>query len=287
MRFLILCVLSSLCFLLPPAETYADNWQELKSEHFFVYFKNSPDVAKDVLEKAELYYRRIANDLGYARYSGFWTWDNRVKIYIYPDHESFIRATNQPVWSQGMADYHTKRIISYAWSRGFVESLLPHEMAHLIFRDFVGFKGEIPLWLEEGVAQWAESFKRDYIRTLAQQAYKDNLILPLKDMMVLDIRKVREDDKVYITPVVTRDNQKGVMFLSGDKLVNAFYLQAVSLVDFLIQRFGSERFIGFCRQLRDGKALEEALKFSYPMHMRDIAGLEKEWKNYLAEAEPS
>lgn len=285
MKLLIPCVLASMCFLSLPAQASQINWQELKSEHFIVNFTGNTDFAKDVLDKSEYYYRRIAGELGYARYSEFWTWDNRVKIYIYPDHESYIKATSQPDWSQGMADYRTKRVISYAWSRGFLESLLPHEMAHLIFRDFVGFRGEIPLWLDEGIAQWAESFKRDYVKALAKQAYQDNLILPLSEMMILDIRKIKQDDKVYVTPVTTNDNAKGVMFLSGDKLVNAYYLQAVSLVDFLIVRFGSDRFIDFCRQLRDRKSMDEALRFAYPMYIRNINELEGAWRNYLGEVE--
>lgn len=281
MKFFITCVLTSLCFLLFSFSAFGRDWQELKSEHFIVYFTENAGFAKDVLDKAEYYYKRIANKLGYARYSEFWTWDNRVKIYIYPDHKSFIRATAQPEWSQGMADYRSKRIISYAWSKGFLESLLPHEMAHLIFRDFVGFKGEIPLWLDEGVAQSMEASIEAYVQPMARQAYKDNLILPLKEIMDLDVRKVRNTDKIYISSVTTADKQDGVLFLSGDNLVKTFYLQAVSLVDFLIERFGSEKFINFCRQLRDGKQLEEALKFTYPTNIRNINELEIEWKKYL------
>ncbi len=283
MRFFVLCVLASLYLSFPPAEASQRNWQELKSEHFVIYFTDNANFAKGVLDKSEDYYKRIAGELGYVRYSDFWTWENRARIYLYPDHRSFIKETNQPDWSQGMADYRGKKIISYTWSRGFLESLLPHEMAHLIFRDFVGFRGEIPLWLDEGIAQWAESFKRDYVKTLAKQAYKDNLILPLKEMMILDVRKIKADSKVYVTPVITNDNVKGVMFLSGDRLVNAYYLQAVSLVDFLITRFGSGGFIDFCRQLRDEKSLDEALRFAYPMHIRSLDELENEWKKYLAE----
>ncbi|MFA5157314.1 MAG: hypothetical protein WC532_08065 [Candidatus Omnitrophota bacterium] len=283
MRGAILCALTSLCFLLPQQNACGQDWEQLKSEHFIVYFTNDPGFAKNVLDKSEYYYKRIAGDLGYARYSEFWTWDNRVKIYIYPDHKSFISATHQPYWSQGMADYRGKKIISYAWSKGFVESLLPHEMAHLIFRDFVGFKGEVPLWLDEGIAQWAEKPDRNYIKAMASQAYKDNLVLPLEEMMVLDVRKIRADESIYINTVTTNDNRKGVLFLSGEKLVNAFYLQAVSLVDFLIVRFGSEKFIELCRQLRDGKSLEEALRFVYPMHIRSIAELDNEWRKYLEE----
>ena len=131
-------------------------WKELKGEHFIVCYLQNEDFADDVLDKSEVYYSRIAADLNYPRYSEFWTWDKRVKIYIHPNLESFLKATGQPQWSRGMADYNNKQIISYAWSGGFLESLLPHEIAHLIFRDFVGFKSEIPLWLDEG---WPSGLK--------------------------------------------------------------------------------------------------------------------------------
>jgi len=283
MKRSVLCALASLCFLLPYQKACGQEWQELRSEHFIAYFTNNPSFAQEVLDKSEGYYKRIASDLGYARYSQFWTWDNRVKILIYPDHKSFIAATNQPHWSQGVADYRSKKIISYAWSEGFVESLLPHEMAHLIFRDFVGFKGEIPLWLDEGVAQWAEKMDRGYIKSLAKGLYEHNIILPLKELTVLDIRKIKPEDKIYISQVRTRDDKDGVMFLSGDQLVNTFYVESVSLVDFLISRFGSDKFIEFCRQLRDGKSLEEALRFSYPVNIRNLDEFEREWKKYLEE----
>jgi hypothetical protein len=281
MRALAACALISLCLVCMAFETSGQSWQEFKGEHFIVYFTNNAAFAKDVLDKSEYYYKRIASDLGYARYSEFWTWDNRVRIYIYPDHKSYIAATGQPSWSQGMADYRGKQILSYAWSTGFVESLLPHEMGHLIFRDFVGFKGEVPLWLDEGVAQWSEGMNRDYINSLARDAYRNNLILPLKEMMILDVRKIDEHGEIYMSTVTTNDNEKGVMFLSGEKLVNAFYLQSVSLVDFLVGKYGSERFIDFCRQLREGKTLADALKFAYPMHIRSVDELEAEWKKYL------
>ena len=141
--------------ILSASPSLSQEWREASGEHFRVYFLDNVDFANEVLRNAEIFYRRIAIDIGYPRYSEFWTWDKRVKIYIYQDRVTFLKATNQPSWSEGMADYTNKQILSYAWSQGFMDSLLPHEMAHLIFRDFVGFKGEIPLWLDEGVAQWA------------------------------------------------------------------------------------------------------------------------------------
>jgi hypothetical protein len=261
---------------------FAQSWQEATDEHFIVYFTADEKFAEDLLDKAELYYRDIATELGYPRYSEFWTWDKRVKIYVYPDHASFLKATGQPQWSQGMADYRAKAIMSYAWSQGFVDSLLPHEIAHLIFRDFVGFKGEIPLWLDEGVAQWAERPKRDHIKAMARQFFENDSILSLEDMMKIDIRKVTQADRVYIRSTRTKEGDRGVLFLSGDNLINTYYLQSVSLVGFLIERFGSLAFASFCRELRDGKSLEEAVKAAYSDHMRSLTELEGQWREYLS-----
>ena len=245
------------------AISVALDWQELKSEHFIVYFTKEEKFAKDLLYKSEDYYKRIASDIGYPRYSGFWTWENRVRIYIYPDHSSFLKATGQPNWSLGMADYKNKKIVSYAWSSGFLEALLPHEMTHLIFRDFVGFKGEVPLWLDEGIAQWEEEAKRIKVKASARQLLKKNMLLSLEDLTKLDIRKMQEGE--------------------GENLVHAYYVQAASLVGFLIERYGSASFADFCRQLRDGKSLEEALGFAYPTQVPNLRLLEKEWRGYLLE----
>ncbi len=152
-RTLLHCI-SALFLLLILTPARAEQWQVLNSDHFIVHFLSDEQFARDVLDKSEIYYNDIATQLGYPRYSEFWLWDKRVKIFIYADHRSYLNATGQPDWSQGMADYRQKRISSYVWSSGFLESLLPHEIAHLIFRDFVGFKGEVPVWLDEGVAQW-------------------------------------------------------------------------------------------------------------------------------------
>lgn len=77
-------------------------------------------------------------------------------------------------------------------------------MAHLIFRDFVGFTGRIPLWLDEGVAQWAEEPKRRAIKSMARKSYLEDSLLSLSDMMKIDIRNITESDKLYIRTTHTR-----------------------------------------------------------------------------------
>lgn len=276
-------VLVLFLFLIPGRQLFCQDWQELKGEHFIVYFTQEDSFAKNVLDKAEVYYRNIAIALGYPRYSEFWIWDKRVKIYIYPGREDYLMATGEPGWSQGMADYKKKEITSYILNKGFLDSLLPHEIAHLIFRDFVGFKGQVPLWLDEGVAQWAEETKRDKSVIIAKQLFKSNKLFSLDDMMKLDIRNVRDKDKVYIRSIQrTKEGVRAVLCLSSDNLIGTYYIQAVSLVRLLIESHGSDNFAEFCRQLRDGKALEEALRFAYPTYLRSLDELEDMWREYLA-----
>lgn len=282
-KLLPLFIISNLAAVIwNPPQSSAQGWQELKGKHFIVYFTQDERFAQLVLDSADTYYRKIAVEIGYPRYSGFWLWDNRVKIYIYPDRDFFLAASKQPPWSHGMADYGRKEILSYRWSEGFIESLLPHEIAHLIFRDFVGFKGEIPLWLDEGVAQWAEEAKRQEMKSQAKQLFERDSLISLEDMMRLDIRRVTEEDRVYIRPTRTKTGSKGVVFLSGDNLIKTYYLQSFSLVGFLIERFGSSRFADFCRQMRDAKAVEEALRSAYSPFIRSIRELEDRWRDYLA-----
>ncbi len=270
------------CGALLAYNSFSDSWREVRGDHFIVYYTQDDKFAKDALDRSEVCYRRIALELGYPRYSDFWTWDKRVKLYIYPDHQSYLKSTNQPSWSHGMADYYAKEITSFAWSNNFLESLLPHEIAHLIFRDFVGFKGEVPLWLDEGVAQWSEEIRRDYVRKMIRKMYEDDGLLSLENMMRIDLKEIRDMGKVYVLSTYTKDGQKAPLILGAENLVNIYYLQAVSLVGFLVEKYGSESFAAFCRQLRDGKSLGEALRFTYPTHLENLGDLEVNWRKYIA-----
>lgn len=260
------------------------DWQELKSEHFIIYYTTGDDrFVREVADKSEAYYREIATSLGYPRYKEFWLWEKRVKIYIYPDRKSFLAGANQPDWSEGVADYLKKSISTHTGSEDFLRMVLPHEIAHLIFRDFVGFKGEVPLWLDEGVAQWAEKGKKERVRTLVRQLYMEDKLLSMKDMMLLNMRILKEKDSVFIRPTRTRTGEATTLVLSTEHLINIYYIQAVSLVDFLIQKYGSDAFARFCRELRDGKTTEGALKSTYPDYIHSLEELDGRWRRYLEE----
>ena len=240
------------------ASAYAEEWREEKGDHFIVYYRNETAKPRDILWKAEHSYTKIAGDLGYARYSDFWQWDNRVKIYVHPTKESFQKMTGQPDWSDGMASYLDKSIHTIEGTENFLSGILPHEITHLIFRDFVGLKSHVPLWLDEGVAQWEEEEKRalalQWMPSLARKA----MLFSVHQLTAKDIRQETDTEKVHI-----------------------FYLEAISLVDYLITTYGSGRFTDFCRELRDGKDFEDSLHRAYAPSLQNLDDLENKWLDGL------
>jgi len=235
-----------------------DGWEELKGDHFIVYYTGESRFAREVLRKAEYYYDRVARDLGYARYENFWKWERRCKIIIYPDKVTYLRATRQPAWSIGSAHYGRKEVVSYAGCYAFIDETLPHEIAHLIFRDFVGFESDIPMWLDEGVAQRQEPSKQKVVDYYTWQLAREGKLWSMERLTRAGAAAVQDPDDAM-----------------------AFYIQAASVVSFLIEKHGAGDFIHFCRQLRDGKPLEEALRFAYPAKMRDLAALEEAWLKHV------
>ncbi len=232
----------------------AESWQEVKGENFEVFYLEDASFAQEVLTRAEQYYRQIASDLGYSRYDNFWQWENRAKIYVYRNHEEFLAATGKEPWFHGTAFYNKREIISYKWEQGFLDVLLPHELCHLIFRDYVGFKGEVPLWLDEGVAQWEETRRQKHPLDVAKDLIAKKEYIPLVEL-----------------------TRMGFDSGNNSALSAKLYAQAASLVGYLIENYGSSLFISFCRQLRDGKSLDAALSFVYTDSIPDMETLQKKW----------
>ena len=128
-------------------------WHETKGKHFIVYAQEGGSFSNSVLRKAEEHYQSITRYFGNLPKSDFWSWDNRCKIYIYRSRAEYVSQTGQPEWSGGFADVNSRSIVSFQNAPDFFDSILPHEMAHLVFREFVQLNNrEVPRWLDEGFA---------------------------------------------------------------------------------------------------------------------------------------
>ncbi len=234
-----------------------EKWKEYKSRHFIIFYKNAPkDFIKNVKKSSENYYSQIVDDLGFMR-DRIWTWDERVSIYIYDDDEDYISSSHQAHWSQGSTLLGSKVIRTFPSAHGFFDSVLPHELGHIIFREYVGFKSKIPLWVDEGVAMYQEKAKRWGANKSVRKAIENGSFLPLKKL-----------SRVRLTNNSSRET------------VDLFYAEAASVIYYLISSLGKFKFSLFCRNLRKGLPFERALEKTY-YRFETVDDLNKAWLNYL------
>jgi len=236
---------------------WAVKWKELKSQHFVVYYKEAPrDYAENVSTMAEDYYQEISNNLGIVRYKS-WTWDDRAEIYIYDNSDDYVTSAKVAGWSHGVASPKDKVIRTFPAAHGFFDSTLPHELAHIIFREFIGFKAKVPLWFEEGVAMYQEQGRRWGAHQKVRKFIEADTFVALEDLSLMRLSNRADRDKIDL-----------------------FYTEAASITQYLIGELGRERFVRFCRKLKDGNPFEWTMKSVY-VRFRKMDDLNKAWVAYL------
>lgn len=237
------------------------DFQEKKSMHFIVYYKKGVDIdfIDDIIESSESYYDEIANNLGYHRYN-FWLWDDRAKIYIFKDKESYQQETKQPEWSGGCASYRQKKLWTYPHAAGFFDSILPHELGHIIFREFVEFGDNVPLWFEEGVASYQEKSKRYAAKSQVKEFISKQKLFTMEELSSI----------------------KNPKDIATTEVADVFYAQSVSIVYFLVNKFDNYKFAVFCRNLREGMDFDKTLDKAY-FSIKDSDDLYKQWLRYISE----
>jgi len=240
-----------------PFEAFAQSqpWDNIeKSKHFIIYYQQAPaEYINRLTAETEHYYSNITDYLGFKRFD-FWLWDNRCKIFLYSDMEQYLESTGAASWSRANVQVVKKEISTYIWQEMFFDTILPHEIGHIIFREFVGYGKQLPLWLDEGVACMQEFESKERL-AVAKSLVKMGLHTRLEELS-----KIRGE--VMIIPFI-------------------FYSESASLVDFLLRAFGRGKFVEFCRGLRDEQDWQTALKNTYKF--KDLGEFERLWVADLKE----
>lgn len=133
---------------------------------------------------------------------------------------------------------------------------LRHEVAHVLTSAAgEGPYGHLPAWLDEGTAVYAQGDPGGYARALERAVERDSLF---------SVRSITSHP--------------------GDpRKVDLFYGQSWSLVSYLIETYGEERFAQLFAAIKEGKTTDEALLAVYGF---DQGGLEEEWRASLGLSPP-
>ena len=141
----------------------------------------------------------------------------------------------------------------------FFDSLLPHELGHIIFREFIGTQNNAPLWLDEGVAMYQEKNRRKDIKPKLLQAIEEKKFMSLEKLSQLNIG-----------------------FVEDKSVVELYYNESVNVVEYLISRFGKDNFVKLCKALKERKIFEQAVTEAYRV-FKNLEDLNKNWLKDIKE----
>ncbi len=151
-----------------------------------------------------------------------------------------------------------------------------HEAFHQYLQHYVGKDVEIPLWFNEGMAEYYEGIQRN----------KETKKL---DYKLIDNRKLR----------MVRDKFATRTAIPLEKLLNAgydqfhdksdkhreelHYNQSFGLVYFFMQAKGGRPILQFTEELRKSKNLKAANEKLFGKDMKNVKSLETQWKQFVAQ----
>jgi hypothetical protein len=246
------------------AEGQGWNWRETMTPHFHIRHQES-FLPPGFTINAERIHSRLRMDLGMF---SPWMGRERVNLYLYKDHRSYVAGEfNPPEWSNGLAIFQLKAVALPGMAdKKKLLQVMGHETTHLLFEGY--FKEQnrpAPVWINEGLAMLEEADSPE--KPESSEWYQGMVNMDPKSFMPLD-------HFFLVTP--TKD-----MADESKQTVGAWYVQAYSLVHFLLRKHSKLQFKSFCSELRDGKSAPEALWKVY--RYRSLADFDKRWKSWLAD----
>ncbi|KAF0243184.1 MAG: hypothetical protein FD180_3519 [Planctomycetota bacterium] len=223
-------------------------WFEKKTAHFNV--KTHNQRLTEVLGiQAEKYLAALSQKfLNGAAYP------HTVPLTVYADQTEYVAAGN-PDWSQGGTSFSYESLDGYLRNQmnrkidllhtidGKLNpdlarpKLLPHELTHLVLVEHFGDR-PIPLWLNEGIAQYMEVGRHAEANKILYEFFTDRrgAAIPLRTFATLP----------------GYPENRGAIAL--------FYAQSASFTAWLADMLGPEKFHAFLEDLKRGTGAEPALQ---------------------------
>lgn len=221
------------------------NWFSRESEHFFIFYRDLAQ-AKIVSDKAEYSFEKIIYDLGYEKDI---EWDKKCQVFIVESADKwkdFLKSIgfNSELIGGFVPNYAEKEMFLCALSDGYLALTFPHELTHLVFREVAG-KNTIPLWLNEGLAN-----------------YEANVTSISNELLTKSIKRG--------THILLGDLLRIANYPEGKEARELFYAQSEKLVEFLITQYGREKFRKLCDLILKDKSFKDTIASVYSKDFKDI-----------------
>jgi acyl-CoA-binding protein len=229
-------------------------WQSLTStvpqcEMTLFWYTGGDSFARELMAACQEGLAKLTQDIGAYP-------ERPIKIYIYASTTDLKGAMiSSQEWTGGVAftEFSTIAIGIPPSELDWGKKALVHELTHLVVRQatFSPY-GQLPLWLDEGLAMYNEGeLDPDFRSCLEEAILKDELI---------SVRSLCSPFSAY--------SEKACLS----------YAQSYSLVKYLLDIYGQDKMLDLLALLKQGSTYDEALTEVYGF---DIDGLDARWQATL------
>jgi hypothetical protein len=232
------------------------SWHSLNStmplggELSLFWYAGDSTFAQELMDACEEGLTRSTQDIGTYP-------EEPIEIYIYASTVDLKGAMIFPQeWTGGVAftAFSTIAIGISPSELNWGKSALVHELMHLVVHQATfGPYGQLPLWLDEGLAMYSEGELDPTLRSYLEEAIsKDELI---------SVRSLCSPFSAY------------------SEKASLSYAQSYSLVVYLMDNYGQDSMLDLLTILKQGSTYDEALTEVYGF---DIDGLDARWRATLS-----
>ncbi|HUW46214.1 MAG TPA: peptidase MA family metallohydrolase [Dehalococcoidia bacterium] len=221
----------------------------LDGEMTIFWYEGGDSFARELMDACEEGLARLTQDIG--------TYPERpIKIYIYASTSDLQGAMIFPQeWSGGVAftAFSTIAIGIPPSDLDWGKKALVHELTHLVVHQatFSPY-GQLPLWLDEGLATYNEGELDLVLRSSLERAILEDELISVRSLCS---PFSAETEKAYLS-----------------------YAQSYSLVEYLLDNYGQDKILDLLALLKQGNTYDEALIEVYGF---DIDGLDTRWRATL------
>lgn len=229
------------------------DWRSLRSDHFEVYFYGGQDsLAIRTLDLAEKTQVAFAERFGHRL-------SKRIPIIVYGSHNDFSQTNVTPELIDGSTGGFTEAlrdrvVIPFTGSYEDYRHVLVHEMVHAyqfdLFYNNTGLSMlsgagffRVPLWFAEGMAEYYSLGMEPNSEMFCRDGVLTDYLPPLQYM--------------------------------GGYLV---YKAGQNAIEYLVHRFGEQRFRELLQKIRTGRNFERAFQRTYDL---SIEKFDEQWRDYL------
>ena len=226
------------------------SWRSLSEGQLTVYwYQGSESFARQLMAAAQAALPRLSQEGGTLL-------TEPVAIYIYNGSRDLQGAMIFPnEWTGGVAypDYSTITLGVSPVNLNWGIRTIAHELAHLVvhrltYNPYL----DVPVWLDEGMAMYAEGpLDGQFLSALDQAVVADRLF---------SVRSLASPFSAFTDQSVLS------------------YAQSYSIVEFLISRYGQARLLELLGVFRQGSDYDDALERVYGF---DMDGLNQLWRDYV------